>query len=138
VDSDDSVAGRLAEQLLSFYGCTSDAHDACDTEYAQSPASYTTLSDILSSQGLEASVPDVLSESGFTEGLQLDEPDLLRRLYEGRSPPIEAGAEPVPPKKLYVPHKPSEHQNRRAQVTYDIDGLCLFPTSLAVAQQGLF
>jgi hypothetical protein len=140
VGSDDSVADRLAEQLYSFHGCPSEAHDAHDDEYAQSPDSYTYISDLFRLQKPGGSIPDVLGSPKFMEKQDLNDPALLRQLYEGRGPPTEPEAEPEPkpPKKLYLPHKPSEHQNRRSKVTYDIDGLCLFPTSLAVARQGLF
>ena len=57
---DDSVAGRLAEQLYSFHGCPSDAHDACDDEYTQSPDSHTLISDLLHFQKPGGSIPNVL------------------------------------------------------------------------------
>ena len=76
------------------------------------------------------------------EKQQLGDPALLQQLYEGRSPAKEPEGEPegepVSPKKLHLSHKPLEHQNRRSKAAYDINGLCLFPTSLAVACQGLF
>src|SRR5208282_4777236 len=136
---DDSVADRLVEQLYSFHGCTSDAHDACDDEYAQSPDSYTSISDLFCSQKPSGSIPDVLKLPGFMEQQQLNDPALLRQLFEGRGPPKEPQAKPEPPKKLHLPHKPPlEHPHRQPNVTYDIDSLCLFPTSLAVAHKGLF
>jgi hypothetical protein len=138
VGSDDSVVDRLVEQLYSFHGCTSEAHDAHNDEYAQSPDSYTYISELFHCQKPSSSIPDVLGSPKFMEKQDLDDPALLRQLYEGQSPPTEPEDEPKPPKKLYLPHKPSEQQNRRSKVTYDIDGLCLFPTSLAVARQGLF
>jgi hypothetical protein len=61
----------------------------------------------------------------------------MQQLFEGRSPALP-GAEPGPPKNLCLPPKPLEGQNARLNVTYDIDSFCLFPTSLRVAQQGLF
>jgi hypothetical protein len=136
---DDSVADRLVEQLYSFHGCTSDAHNACDDEYAQSPDSYTSIPKLLRFQKPGGSIPDVLGLPKFMEKRELDDPALLRQLYEGRGRPTEPQAEPEPPKKLHLPHKPPlEHQHRRPKVTYDIDSLCLFPTSLAVAHKGLF
>ncbi len=113
-------------------------HDACDAEYAQSLALYTTIPEILGFQEPGILVPDALSASGFLESPEIDEATLLQQLYEGRSPPIETRGELEPPKKLHLPHKASKHQNQRPKTMYDIDGLCLFPTSLAVAQQGLY
>jgi hypothetical protein len=49
-EMDDSLAGRLARQLYSIHGCTTDAHNACDDEYAQSPNSYTSIPEFLRSQ----------------------------------------------------------------------------------------
>jgi hypothetical protein len=69
----------------------------------------------------------------FLESPEIDEAALPQQLYEGRSPPIKTGDEPEPPKKLHLPHKASKQQGRQPKTTYDIDGLCLFPTSLAVA-----
>ena len=139
VGLDDSVADRLVEQLYSFHGCTSDAHNACDDEYAQSPDSYTSIPELLHFQNPGGSIPDVLTLPKFMEKQDLDDPALLRQLYEGRGLPKEPQAEPEPPKKLHLPHKPPlEHQHRQPKVTYDIDSLCLFPTSLAVAHKGLF
>jgi hypothetical protein len=139
VELDDSVADRLVEQLYSFHGCSSDAHDAHDDEYAQSPDSYTSISDLFRLQKPGGSIPDVLKLPGFMEQQQLNDPALLQQLFEGWGPPKEPQAEPEPPKKLHLPHKPPlEHQHRQPKVTYDIDSLCLFPTSLAVARKGLF
>jgi len=136
---DDSVADRLVEQLYSFHGCPSAAHDAHDDEHAQSPDSYTSISNLFRLQKPGGSIPDVLKLPGFMERQQLNDPALLQQLFEGRSPPKEPQAEAEPPKKLHLPHKPPlEHQHRQPNVTYDIDSLCLFPTSLAFAHQGLF
>jgi hypothetical protein len=147
---DDSLAGQLAEQLYSFHGCTTDAHNACDDKYTQSPDSYTSIPELLRSQKPGGSIPDVLKLPKFMEKQDLDNPALLQQLYEGWSPTrepelepesgleSELESEPKSPKKLYLPHKLLERQNRRLKTTYDIDSLCLFPTSLAVARQGLF
>jgi hypothetical protein len=132
------VASQLAEQFYSFHGCTDDAHNACNAEYTQSLALYTTILEILRFQELGTLVLDALSALDFLESPEIDEAALPQQLYEGRSPPIVTGDEPEPPKQLHLPHKASKHQNRQPKTTYDVDGLCLFPTSLAVAQQGLY
>jgi hypothetical protein len=132
------VASQLAEQFYSFHSCTDDAHDACNAEYTQSLALYTTIAEILRFQELGTLVPDALSALDFLESPEIDEAALLQQLYKGWRPPIETGDKLELPKKLYLPHKASKHQNQQPKTTYDIDGLCLFPTSLAVAQQGLY
>jgi hypothetical protein len=141
-DSDDSVATRLVEQLCSFQGCTDSAHDDQDEEYTQFQDSYTSLADISNFQAPSDSIPDVLSFLDFIESQDLRQeldPRVVQQLYEGQTPPIELEEGPRPPKKLYFPHrKPQSQRNQRSTITYDIDSLCSFPTSLAVAQQGLF
>jgi hypothetical protein len=52
------VASRLAEQFDSFHGCTDDAHNAYNAEYAQSLALYTTIPEILGFQEPGILVPD--------------------------------------------------------------------------------
>jgi hypothetical protein len=86
---DDSLAGRLVEQLHSFHGCTTDAHNACDDEYAQSPDSYTTIPELYRSQKPGGSIPNVLKLPKFMERQDLDDPALLQQLYEGWSPSRE-------------------------------------------------
>ena len=141
MDLDDSVATRLIEQLYSFHGCTDNAHDIQDDEYAKFQDSYTSLADISSFQAPGNSIPDVLSVANFIESQDLCQdldPIQIQQLYEGRTPSVEPRGEPNPPKKLHLPHRPLERQNPHSKITYDIDGLCLFPTSLGVAQQGLY
>jgi hypothetical protein len=61
----------------------------------------------------------------------------MQQLFEGRDPALPR-AEPQPLKNLCLPPKLLDGQNPGLNVTYDIDGLCLFPTGLGVARQGLF
>jgi hypothetical protein len=136
-DIDDSVATQLAEQLYSFHGCTDSAHDIQDDEYTQFQDLYTSLADISSFQAPSNSILGVLGTLDFIESQDLRQdldPILIQQLYEGQqTSSAKPREESNPPKKLHLPHKPLEHQNQRSKITYDIDGLCLFPTSIGVA-----
>ena len=138
VGHDDLVAQQLADHLYSFRGCLDEAHEACDAKYD----SYTSMSDILSFQEPGKHIPDVLSDPGLLQSASMSyniDPVVLQQLYEGWTPdPDDNDGEPEPPKRLYLPHRAPEPLNRRANIMHDIDSLCLFPTSLGVAKQGLF
>jgi hypothetical protein len=142
-----STATRLLKQLHSFQGCTDEAHQAHDDEHAQfqfhpreEPCH--SFADLLHLQELKPSgpVPDVLSSLTMMgkgpESPEFD-PALAQQLYEGRDPrvPLSEGLEPAA--SLCLPHKVPGQPNPRGSVMYDIDSVCLFPTSLAVAKQGL-
>lgn len=76
------VAGRLAEQFYSFHGCTDDAYNACDAEYTQSQALYTTIPEILRFQEPGTLVPDALSALDFLESSEIDEATLPQQFNE--------------------------------------------------------
>jgi hypothetical protein len=133
---------RLLKQLYSFRGCIDEAYQAHDDEHAQFHLNEAcnSFSDLMHLQEPSATIPNVLSNPKFMEKSPAFEefgPILMQQLYEGRGPPIVPRVKPEPPKNHYLPHKALDHQNQRSNVTYDIDSVCLFPTSLALAQQGL-
>jgi len=65
----------------------------------------------------------------------------MQELFEGRRPPVAPKEEPNLPKKLCLPHQQARVANAdmhpQVSITYDVDSVCLFPSSLAIAQQGL-
>ena len=76
-------------------------------------------------------------EKGPEESPEFD-PVLAQQLYEGRGPtgPLSEWLEPAA--NLCLPHKVPGQAQPGGNVTYDIDSFCLFPSSPAVAQQGLY
>ena len=72
------------------------------------------------------------------KGLEFD-PVLARQLYEGRGPTIALSEWLEPAANLYLPRRAVPGQpNPRGKVMYNTDSLHMFPTSLAVAKQGLY
>jgi hypothetical protein len=64
------------------------------------------------------------------------DPILAQQLCKGRGPTVPLSEWLEPAVNLCLLHKVLGQPNPQGNAPYDIDSLCLYPTSLAVAQQG--
>ena len=120
-------AFRLAEQLTQFLGCCrdchqdqSDVHDQAELEIDREHWDLSTYNAHMDS------LPDLLHNKGF-----LDSPDLLD---EARAEETYCGPDDEPP-VICLAHERTK--SRKPIISFDIDSVIGFPSSLAVARQGL-
>lgn len=152
------VAVRLARQLWQFQGCTAEQHQERQQRHAAAhpnpdstdccslPRITTLLEGTYPSDTPRPQVPDVLGQSR-----QLAKRDQLpvegldwAAMFEGRPATATAaapGTDPGSPWGLCLDghHSPSreQQQQQRVQTSFDIDSICAFTTSLAIARAGI-
>lgn len=146
------TAIKLAKQLRRFQGCTHEEHRIADRlhqEHHQRPDVHSACSSLQDVTHLlrgsydgGTPFPDVLSNPKLLRPADLPTGLDLRGAFEGSSlaaSPWDAGTpdENLPKNLCLSQHHGCSPKNRAAQVTFDIDSLCCFPSSLAIARQGI-
>ena len=146
------TAYRLAKQLRNFQGCTHQQHAEAERQHQKHhmrPNVHSLCSSLIEITGLVSgthnqgqALPDVLSSPKLMEQCALPEGLDLKAAFEGTSPaayPEDAGTsnEKLPRSLCLQQHYHSSQKGRAAQVTFDIDSICCFPSSLAFARNGI-
>jgi hypothetical protein len=147
----EQTAFKLAKQLRQFQGCTHEQHDEADRlhqEHHQRPDVHSACSSLRQittlfrgEYGDGTRLPDVLSSPRLMKPVDLRGVD-CKGAFEGTSTvafPEDVGTrdEHLPRNLCLSQHYSSSAKGRTPEVTFDIDSLCLFPSSLAVAYQGI-
>ena len=144
------TAFKLAKQLRNFQGCTHEQHREADQshqEHHRRPdvhskcSSLQQISDILRGNHRDTPLPDVLSNAKLMKPMDFGGLD-CQAAFEGASTsaaPEDVGTrdEKLPMNLCLSQHYAASRKNRRAKVSFDIDSTCCFPTSLAIARQGI-
>jgi hypothetical protein len=136
---------KLAKQLRNFQGCTHEQHHEADQRHQerhQRPGVHAECSSLAritailqgDHEGCEP-VPDILSSPKLLKRQDFSGPD-YQAAFEGTSPTFPE-AERLPKSLCLSQHYSASRKGRRPKVTFDIDSVCCFPTSLAVARQGI-
>jgi hypothetical protein len=141
---------KLAKQLRNFQGCTHEQHRKADQshqEHHRRPdvhskcSSLQHISDILRGNHRDTPLPDVLSSAKLMKPMDFGGLD-CQAAFEGTSTwaaPEDIGTrdEKLPMNLCLSQQYDTSRKNRRAKVSFDIDSTCCFPTSLAIARQGI-
>jgi len=145
------TAFKLAKQLRSFQGCTHEQHREADQlhqQHHQRPdvhskcSSLQQITTIIRGQYNGGSpLPDVLSSTKMMKPADLRNVD-CQGAFEGTScfaAPEDIGTrdENLPKNLCLSQHYSTSNKNRRAKVTFDIDSICCFPSSLGIARRGI-
>ena len=145
------TAFKLAKQLRNFQGCTYEQHLEADhkhQEHHQRPdvhSKCSSLSDVtLRLRGSYAGgmpLPDVLSSGQLMKATDFQGAD-AQAAFEGTSrkaapEDIATRNDGLPQSLCLSQHYSSSKKNRQPQVTFDIDSICCFPTSLGFARHGI-
>jgi hypothetical protein len=144
------TAFKLAQQLRNFQGCSHEQHQEANQlhhERHQQPdvhskcSSLQEITAILRGNHGIVPLPDVLSSAKLMKPIDLNGVD-SQAVFEGTSPlsaPDEIGTrdEKLPRSLCLSQQHVSSKKNRPVQVSFDIDSTCCFPTSLAIARQGI-
>jgi len=146
----EQTAFKLAKQLRNFQGCTHQQHREADQshqEHHRRPdihsqcSSLQRISGILRGSHQDRPLPDVLKKSKLMKPMDFAGLD-YQAAFEGTSAsaaPEEIGTrdEKLPRNLCLSQHYTTSRKNRVPKVSFDIDSTCCFPTSLAVACQGI-
>jgi hypothetical protein len=147
------TAIKLARQLRNFQGCTHEEHREADRlhqEHHQRPdvhskcSSLQEVTELLRGNGGGSPIPDVLAAAKSMKSLKMMKPTDFAGLdckaaFEGiSSDDIGTRDENLPRSLCLSQYHTSSRKNRRAIESFDIDSTCCFPTSLAVARQGIY
>jgi len=139
------TAIKLARQLRSFQGCTHEQHQEADRlhrEHHQRPDVHSECSSLQQITTLlrgnhngGTPLPDVLGRT------KLMKPGDFRGLdcqaaFEGSSSSFTE-ADRLPKNLCLAQHYATSKKSRRPEVSFDIDSMCCFPTSLGVASRGI-
>jgi hypothetical protein len=144
------TAFKLAKQLRNFQGCTHEQHREADQmhqEHHQRPdvhsrcSSLQEITAIIRGSHRGTPLPDVLSSAKLMKPMDFGGLD-CQAAFEGTSPsaaPEDIGTrdENLPRNLCLSQQHAVSSKNRRAKVAFDIDSTCCFPTSLAIARQGI-
>ncbi|KAK6591396.1 hypothetical protein H4I96_12393 [Botrytis cinerea] len=145
------TAIKLAKQLRNFQGCTHEQHRAAEQlhrEYHQEPDIHSECSSLQDITTLLKGdypggvlLPDVLSNPKLLQAGDYNFQD-YQAAFEGVSTtaaPEDDGTrnENLPKNLCLSQHHITSKKNREAKVTYDIDSICCFPTSLGFAKRGI-
>lgn len=152
VEPQERTAYKLAKQLRNFQGCTHEEHGEAEQLHQENhelPGAHSECSSLQeitrlirgNSNGVTP-IPDVLSNPKLMKPTDLPADIDLRGAFEGTSPaafPQDTGTpdEALPRSLCLSQHHLSSPKNRTARVTFDIDSVCCFPSSLAFARQGI-
>ena len=145
------TAFKLAKQLRNFQGCTHDQHceaDQLHQEHHQRPdvhskcSSLRAVTAVLRGNHSGTPLPDVLRSGKLMKPADVGQVD-CQAAFEGASPlaaPEDIGTrdENLPRNLCLSQHYAISSKSRRAKEAFDIDSTCCFPTSLAVARQGIY
>ncbi|KAL7903984.1 hypothetical protein GGI35DRAFT_484874 [Trichoderma velutinum] len=124
------LAPKLAEQFTRFQGCCNDCHQTAKERRMQSPAEQISLAQYLeSTAGLGA---DVLSSKTLAGGKD----DLAGKVNAECRKKIFCGVDSESEAPLICLDK-DERVSRTAGVTFDVDSIIGFPSSLSVAKRGI-
>ncbi|KFY82934.1 hypothetical protein V500_10247, partial [Pseudogymnoascus sp. VKM F-4518 (FW-2643)] len=153
------LAAQFARQLLEFQGCTREQHQAQEEDHTQAHeqadstenccCSLPQITTLLTGANPDGSpsttaVPDVLSQHKLSkrEDLEIRGIDWAA-MFEG-NPQASASASASPATSQSQPwglclNKHYSYSQAQAvpETTFDVDSVCAFPSSLAVARQGL-
>jgi hypothetical protein len=144
------TAFKLAKQLRNFQGCTQEQHrevDQLHQEHHRRPdvhskcSSLHEITAVLRGNHGGTPLPDVLSSGKLMKPMDFGELD-CQAAFEGTSTsaaPEDIGTrdEKLPRNLCLSQHYAASRKNRPARVSFDIDSTCCFPTSLAIARQGI-
>ncbi|OBT51006.1 hypothetical protein VE04_09284 [Pseudogymnoascus sp. 24MN13] len=155
------LAVQIARQLLEFQGCTREQHQAQEEDHTQGHAqanpaenqcsSLPQITTLLSGANCDGSpsttyVPDVLSQHRLLEREDLEVEGInWPAMFEGNpqgsasastcTTPIATQGQPWG--LCLDKHHSRSYAQEVPETTFDVDSVCAFPTSLAVARQGL-
>ncbi|KAK6591266.1 hypothetical protein H4I96_00003 [Botrytis cinerea] len=145
------TALKLAKQLRNFQGCTHEQHETAEQlhrEHHQEPDIHSECSSLQDITTLlkgdypgGVPLPDVLSNHKLLQAGDYNFQD-FQAAFEGVSTtaaPEDDGTrnENLPKNLCLSQHHLTSKKNREAKVTYDIDSICCFPTSLGFAKRGI-
>ncbi|KAL5370972.1 hypothetical protein DPSP01_014565 [Paraphaeosphaeria sporulosa] len=146
------TAYKLAKQLRNFQGCTHEEHAEADRrhqEHHQRPdvhSACSSLEDITrllrGVQNGGTPLPDVLGDPKPMKPFALPEGLDQKAAFEGTSPtafPEDVGTpdEKLPRNLCLQQHHGSSRKGRAANIRFDIDSVCCFPSSLGFARNGI-
>ncbi|KAJ5668636.1 uncharacterized protein N7477_007206 [Penicillium maclennaniae] len=127
---------RLADQLVKQHGCCSDCHEQAKRDHEEQHVEHWGLQHYLRQVQVGNPYPDVLSRDELTKrGDNLAGPTTAarkRQVYNGISPAHASTSSP-----LHICLASEDEPTGVPSVTFDIDSVVGFPTSLAVARQGI-
>lgn len=145
------TALKLAKQLRKFQGCTHEQHLEADRKHqehhqrADVHSKCSSISDVTSrlrgSYAGGTQLPDVLSSNRLMKAADFHGAD-CQAAFEGTSrkaapEDIETRNNRLPQSLCLSQYYASSKKNRQPQVTFDIDSICCFPTSLGFARNGI-
>ena len=124
---------RLANQLLQFHGCCQDCHNQINTEHQDQEEEHTGLQGYLDQVENDNTfnVPDVLSCNNLKGPPNPIPAAKKQQLYCGVHT-IE-DSEPPP----YICLEKEDRSTNNSRIAFDIDSIHGYPSSLAVAKQGI-
>jgi hypothetical protein len=143
------TASKLAKQLQKFQGCTSEEHQEATMQHRrhhERPVVHSACSSITEITQLlrgdyegGTRLPDVLSDPKLMKPADLPVGLDCRSAFEGIRPASYTSTpdESLPRNLCLLQHHACSLKNRAPTVTFDIDSLCCFPSSLGIARQGL-
>jgi hypothetical protein len=132
-DHTHQLARRLTDQLSQFYGCCADCHQAAEAEHHEQFEKHTSLKEYLDE--VNGICPDILGSTRIaSHGDNLPHQTNAsgrRQIYTG----LTAEAEDCNPPHICL--STDERRPDFAGISFDIDSVTGFPTSIAVAKQGI-
>lgn len=135
-DPTEELAKRLSDQLIQHHGCCSDCHRQGQEEHEEEHEQHWGLQQYLDHFDAGGSFPDVLSVNRLAkrEDRLADQIPIERKkeIYNGVPTARSSSSRP-----LHICLATEDRQPTSTSIMFDIDSVVGFPTSLAIAQQGI-
>ncbi|PVH90385.1 hypothetical protein DM02DRAFT_547899, partial [Periconia macrospinosa] len=129
----DELADRLVDQLVQHHGCCEHCHQQFQEEQTDNHPNHIGLEEYLDRVGEEVVCPDVLGSKTMTT----HESNFASQMSEASRRYLYCGVRNDDISPVHICLKADDVASVDAEVTFDIDSVLGFPSSLAVAKQGI-
>ena len=128
------LAVRLADQLLEFHGCCNDCHNRSKMEHTSEHNTHTSLQDYVTDSAT-INCPQVLG----TFGIAAHKDDLASQMTAAEKRQVYSGISPndLDEMPLYICLIEGDTLTEAPEVSFDVDSILGFPTSLGFARWGI-
>ena len=127
------LASQITHQLTQHQGCCAHCHKQSRDEHEEKHIRHFGLQEYLNDVKEAVDYADILS----SETMATREANLAEQTSAGTKRRIYCGSEDPASPPVHICLEAEDRPNAAAEVTFDIDSIVGFPTSLAIAKQGI-